>query len=283
MNEAAQGYTQPQEFLEESEALYGVVADLREADFERATRFKQWTINQILTHLHLWNRAAEQVLTDEDAVVRLMSDFIALGNPELLRDYEQRQLGGLRGTALRQAWRAQFINTACSFAAVDPKRRTPWYGPPLSARSNITARLMETWAHGQAVYDLLALERGDTDRIRSVALLGVNTFEWSFKVRGLTVPEVRPWVDLRLPSSASLTWGEPSAIEVIRGSATEFCQVVTQVRNAADTGLQVLGATATRWMSIAQAFAGVPHPPPAPGTRFREPNADWRKAPGEKL
>ncbi len=280
MSLPAQGYTQPQEFLEESEALHAILADLREADFDCPTRFKQWTINQILSHLHLWNRAAEQVLTDEDAVVRLVGDFIALGNPQLLRDYEQRQLGGLRGVALREAWRAQFISTARSFAAVDPRRRTKWYGPELSARSNITARLMETWAHGQALYDLLALERTDTDRIRSVALLGVNTFDWSFKVRGLPVPEVKPWVDLRLPSGAPWTWGDPGASDVIRGSATEFCQVVTQVRNVADTRLQVVGETATRWMGIAQAFAGVSHPPPAPGTRFREPNADWRTAPG---
>jgi len=39
----------------------------------------------------------------------------------------------------------------------------------MSVRSSITARLMETWAHGQAIYDALGVERRDEDRIRNVA------------------------------------------------------------------------------------------------------------------
>ena len=58
--------------------------------------------------------------------------------------------------------------------------------------------------------------------------------------------------------------------QLIEGSATEFCQVVTQVRNIADTRLKVAGEAATRWMAIAQCFAGPPETPPAPGSRFRE-------------
>lgn len=279
MSAPAPVYPEPQDFLEESEALYRIVSDLREADFEHPTRFKQWTVTEILAHLHLWNRAAEQALADGSAVDRLVRGFLALGDPDRLREYEREQLGGLSGTALREAWRAQFTSTARSYAGVDPKRRTPWYGPDMSARSNITARLMETWAHGQAIYDLLALERIDTDRIRGIAQLGVNTFAWSFQVRQLPVPDELPWVDLKLPSGAPWSRGEPGAANVVRGSATEFCQVVTQVRNVADTQLQVQGKVASQWMATAQCFAGVPHPPPAPGTRFREPDANWRRAP----
>ena len=32
---------------------------------------------------------------------------------------------------------------------------SPWYGPSMSARSFVTARLMETWAHGMDVADAL--------------------------------------------------------------------------------------------------------------------------------
>jgi len=42
--------------------------------------------------------------------------------------------------------------------------RLPWYGPSMSAKSFLTARLMETWAHGQDVVDALrsrADRRGD--------------------------------------------------------------------------------------------------------------------------
>ena len=61
--------------------------------------------------------------------------------------------------------------------------------------------------------------------------------------------------------------GEPSEEESIRGYAVDFCHVVTQGRNVQDTALEVRGAVATRWMSIAQCFAGGAVDPPAPGTR----------------
>jgi uncharacterized protein (TIGR03084 family) len=136
--------------------------------------------------------------------------------------------------------------------------------------SSITARLMETWAHGQAIYDLLGHQRKDTDRIRNVAVIGINTFGWTFANRGLPVPAQRPYVRLAAPSGATWEWGEPDSASGVDGRAVEFCQVVTQVRNIADTGLKVVGETAASWMSIAQCFAGPPESPPAPGTRFRQ-------------
>ena len=33
-----------------------------------------------------------------------------------------------------------------------------WFGPDMSVLSSISARLMETWAHDQAVYDLNAMQ-----------------------------------------------------------------------------------------------------------------------------
>jgi uncharacterized protein (TIGR03084 family) len=81
------------------------------------------------------------------------------------------------------------------------------------------------------------------------------------------VPDTLPCVCLTAPSGARWTWHEPAHGEAITGSATAFCQVVTQTRNVADTDLVVVGETANRWMAIAQCFAGPPVDPPAPGTR----------------
>ena len=147
--------------------------------------------------------------------------------------------------------------------------RVKWAGPDMSVRSSLTARLMETWAHGQEIYDLLGVERQDKDRIQGVAVLGVNTFGWTFVNRGLDVPEDVPYVRLTAPSGAVWEWNEPNENNRVQGSATEFCQVVAQTRNIADTQLDVVGETATRWMAMAQCFAGAPEDPPAPGTRFR--------------
>ena len=53
----------------------------------------------------------------------------------------------------------------------------------------------------------------------------------------------------------------------VEGAAVDFCKVVTQTRNVADTALRVSGPVAADWMTIVQCFAGPPEDPPAPGTR----------------
>jgi uncharacterized protein (TIGR03084 family) len=126
---------------------------------------------------------------------------------------------------------------------------------------------METWAHGQEVYDLKRVERTPTDRIRHIFTLGVKTFGWTFVNRRLELPGPPPRVRLVAPSGAIWEWNETSGSGRVEGRAVEFCQVVTQVRNVADTQLEVEGDVATRWMSIAQCFAGGPVDPPKPGER----------------
>lgn len=256
---------QARDFREESETLHAVVADLPEADFDRPTQFKGWTINDVLGHLHFWNVAADRSLTDERAFDRMLAPVMARLGKRGLRQAEDEWLGGLRGHALREAWRAHYLDMAARWAEADPRARVKWAGPSMSARSSISARIMETWAHGQEVFDLLGLERKETDRIRNVVVLGVNAYGWSFRVRGEEPPAPMPRLRLTAPSGAVWEFGEGP--DLIEGSAVEFCQVVTQTRNVADTALRVVGSTAERWMRTAQCFAGPPETPPAPGTR----------------
>jgi uncharacterized protein (TIGR03084 family) len=82
-----------------------------------------------------------------------------------------------------------------------------------------------------------------------------------------------PKLRLFAPSGAVWEYGEPSESGMISGSATEFCQVVTQCRNIADTALEVTGEVAHQWMRIAQCFAGPPQDPPTKGSRHCADNA----------
>ena len=54
------------------------------------------------------------------------------------------------------------------------------------------------------------------------------------------------------------------------GTALDFCLVVTQRRHPSGTTLSVTGDVAARWMTLAQAFAGVPGPGREPLTSTRE-------------
>ena len=130
-----------------------------------------------------------------------------------------------------------------------------------------TARYMETWAHGQEVYDLVGASRTHTDRIKNITTIGIKTFGWTFVNRKLEIPGPPPYVRLVAPSGEVWEWNDPNETEYVRGDAVEFCHVVTQGRNVADTKLEVGGPVATQWMSIAQCFAGGPVDPPKPGSR----------------
>jgi uncharacterized protein (TIGR03084 family) len=127
---------------------------------------------------------------------------------------------------------------------------------------------MECWAHGQAVFDLLGVERSESDRLRNIAIMGINTFAWSFVNRGLPIPELQPHVRLQTPAGGIWEWNKADSQNSIEGSAVDFCRVVTQTRNVLDTSLQVRGEVAGQWMSFAQCFAGAPHEPPSPGSRY---------------
>lgn len=258
---------QAEDFRAESKALFALLDGTDASGFDEPTQFKEWTINAVLQHLFFWNQMAGLQLTDEAELTRRLS--AVLSHDGGMRGFEAAHFGGLGGRDLLEQWSADVDATADLFADADPKARLKWAGPDMSARSSITARLMETWAHGQEVFDHLGVERQNEDRIQNIVVLGVNTFGWTYKTRKETPPGPMPYLELTAPSGATWTYGDDNPSERITGPAEAFCQVVTQTRNVADTALTVVGSTATDWMSKAQCFAGPPETPPAPGVRFR--------------
>jgi uncharacterized protein (TIGR03084 family) len=259
---------QAEDFRLESRVLAEILAPLSDADFDRQTLFKGWSINDVIGHLHMFNVAALRTLEDRAAFTAFFAPIkagLAAGRSLLQTQYPW--LDGLRGRALFETWRETAGQVADAYAAADPKQRLAWAGPDMSALSSITARQMETWAHGQEVFDALGQLRSESDRIRNIAHLGVATHGWSFMNRGRPVPDPAPFVQLRGPSGAQWQWNTPQADNAVRGSAVEFARVVTQTRNIADTKLRIRGAAARRWMETAQCFAGPPEDPPRQASR----------------
>ena len=257
---------QPGNFLEECKGVRALLDGRSEEDFERVTLFKGWTIADVIRHLYVWDTAARLTVEDSAAFEEFFRPVPGYYEGDRIRDFE-REKAPFEGRALFERWWDNARETAALYARTDPKLRLKWGGPPLSARSCITSRLMETWSHTQAVYDELGLVRADGDWIRNVAQIGMQTFGWTFANRGIEPPGPVPSVVLTAPSGAEWRWDNPDSPDRISGSATEFCQVVAQTRNIADTRLRVEGSVATAWMAIAQCFAGAPADPPPPGAR----------------
>ena len=252
----------------EGDELFTVLDNMDTGYWTQQSTFKNWTVWDVVAHLHFSDHMALTSLSSADAFKALMKDLIAkrsgrnYTNEWLVRDGQ-----AMTGPDLLINWRTMFLQLCDALEQADPSERFVWAGPGMKARMFATARQMETWAHGWEIYDLMNMPRQHTDRIKNIATIGVRTYAWTFTNRKIEVPTDAPFVKLQAPSGAIWEFNDPASPHKVEGDAVEFCQVVTQVRNVADTQLQLSGDNAIAWMEIAQCFAGPPEEPPVPGSR----------------
>jgi uncharacterized protein (TIGR03084 family) len=228
-----------------------IVSNLSDTDWGTQTPSPGWAIRDQISHLWFFDQRALMALTDADAFAADTQWLMANGGTDASIEPGR----SIEPAELLARWRADRERLVKTATSLDPSARVPWYGPPMAARSFITARLMETWAHGQDIVDALEVVRHPTARLRHVAHLGVRTRPFSYMLHDMTMPEADVAVRLTGPDDELWQWGE-SADNTVSGTALDFCLVITQRRHAADTGLEIVGDAAQEWMSIAQAFAG---------------------------
>jgi uncharacterized protein (TIGR03084 family) len=209
-----------------------------------------------VSHLAFFDDAAIKSATDPEGFAADLDSAAAdglLSPDDIAARY--RSMGGGDVLGWFDASRRRLIEV---FAELDPATRLPWYGPAMSAASSLTARIMETWAHGQDVADGLGADRPASPRLRHVAHIGVRALPWSFAVHGLDVPAEPVRVEIAAPGGETWAWGPADAVNRVTGPALDFCLLVTQRRHREDTAILAEGEVASRWLDIAQAFAGPP-------------------------
>jgi uncharacterized protein (TIGR03084 family) len=244
------------DLVAEQDALDTIVASLAAEQWGSPTPSPGWNVADQIGHLTYFDGSAAMALTDPDAFQAHRGELLAaFANADAV---ETMTLGRFRAMApdeLLATWRRGRAELAAAAAAAHDAR-IEWYGPSMSKRSFLTARLMEAWAHGQDVVDAVGAERPATDRLRHVAQIGVITRGWSYRNRGRAVPDGDVRIELVAPSGDAWTWGDADAPDTVTGPAEDFCLVVTQRRHVDDTRLVTNGALAREWMECAQAFAG---------------------------
>ena len=152
---------------------------------------------------------------------------------------------------------------------LDPSTRVPWYGPDMTVASSITTRIMETWAHGQDCFDALGVEHEPSGTLYHVAFIGARALPNSYRANRREVPDTPVRVELAAPDGTTWVFGADDAQQVVRGTAMDFCLLVTQRRHRDDTDLVADGDVAAEWLTIAQAFAGPPGAGRQPGEFVR--------------
>jgi uncharacterized protein (TIGR03084 family) len=246
------------DLLDEQHALDTVVAGLSPEQWRRPTPSPRWAVTHQIAHLAYFDRAAAIAIADPDAFGPMVEELWGMAGQgeEAVDAYVLSAYLPLGPDELLERWRADRAALADASTGLEDDTRVPWYGPSMGAKSFLTARLMEVWAHGQDVVDAVGTSRPATDRLRHVAQLGFITRGWSYANRGLEAPATDVRVELTAPSGATWTFGPDEAAESIVGPAEDFCLVTTQRRHVDDTALSVTGPAAREWMSKAQAFAG---------------------------
>lgn len=247
----------------EHSGLANLVADIDEAGWRTTTPADGWDVADSVSHLHFFDIRAALAIRDADGFSRdtkeMMANFATGGDPSVAHG---RAVDGAR---LFADWKMQSAALIDAGRAADRSVRVPWYGPSMSLASFLTARLMETWAHGVDVADALGKPVVTSERLRHVCHIGLLARANSYRARNLPVPDADIALYLTAPDGSVWSWGNESAPESIRGTALDFALLVTQRRHVADTELVADGVLAREWTTIAQAFAG----PAGPGRQPR--------------
>jgi uncharacterized protein (TIGR03084 family) len=243
----------------ESDELDGLVAELPAAGWAQPTPAPGWTIAHQIAHLLWTDRVALLSVNDDAGFTEVLGS--AAADPIGFVDRGAEDIAAAAPAELLADWRRTRGQLHDALLTVSEGRKLPWFGPPMSAASMATARLMETWAHGLDVADALGVKRPATARLRSVAHIGVRTRDFAFAINGLAAPADPFRVELCAPDGSTWTWGPEDAAQRVSGSAEDFCMLVTQRRPRSALNVTADGADAEQWLGVAQAFAG----PPGPG------------------
>lgn len=160
--------------------------DPDDPSWDRATPAPGWSVRDQVSHLAFFDDAGRQALVDPLTFSAEAEQAMAQsGDPMQVHLGQGRQMDGAE---LLGWWDRAHAGMMRELSVADPASRVPWYGPPMGVMSFVSARLMETWAHGQDIADALGSPREPTDRLRHIAHLGVRARPFSYLVRGLEVP-----------------------------------------------------------------------------------------------
>lgn len=246
----------------ESDQLEGWVAGLDDDAWGTVTTPEGWTVTHQVGHL-MWTDRASLAAIDGGEEWELLL-HVAAQDPEGFIDNETARMAELPPESMLHHWRDSRRRLAEALAAVPDGQKITWFGPPMSATSMGTARLMETWAHSRDVAEAVGIVPPQDDRCKHVCHLGVRTRGFAYASRGLELPDVEVYVELVGPSGAVWTWGSPDAPERVTGSGYDFALLATRRRNVSDVDVRAEGEHAQEWLGIVQAFAGAPGNDPRP-------------------
>lgn len=235
----------------EHRELYDVVAAISPDDWLTPTPAWGWDVRDTIAHLADTDELAIGTATGGDYALNTVAAQTA--SAEDLTFQGVRRGRKLPGAEVAAWWARTSAAIRATLAALPADTRVPW-GIGMRTPSFVTARMMETWAHGLDVRAALGVPAPDSDRLAHVAWLSTRALPYAFTVAGREMPTAPLRVELVLPSGAMWTYGPEDAADRIAGSAGEYCRVFVQRRSRADTNLEIQGDAAEAAIAVARAY-----------------------------
>jgi uncharacterized protein (TIGR03083 family) len=259
------------DLVAEQQQLDQFLQTLRDRQWSTKTPAPGWTIQDQVSHLAYLESFAAEVL--DQGKTRVDEELKGFRDIDEWTEHGVEQGRGRRHQEIIEWWRfgrADVVEALSRMLATD---RVPWLYGDMSARSFATVRLMETWAHG---LDIKAAILGrmtplaeppddvdpeewddplaDTTRLRHIAMLGQKTLPFAFQQAGEDFPESGIRVEVMGPLYAAWRFGPEDTDQVIKGRAGDWCRLVVQRADLADTGLKAVGEDAEKALTLARAY-----------------------------
>lgn len=240
----------------EGAQLESWVSPLEAGQWSTPTPAEGWTIAHQIAHLAWTDETSVKAAFDPDAFAETIKAAVA--NPTGFVDVAAHEGAAVDPAELLARWQSSRRALVKALRDVPEGMKIPWYGPPMSPTSMATARLMETWAHAHDVAEALGIEPPRTDRAKHVAYLGVRTRDFAHQMRGENPPTEEFRVELTGPGGDEWAWGPEDAAQRVVGDGWDFALLATRRLHADDADVKATGKDAQHWLTIVQAFAGLP-------------------------
>ncbi len=235
----------------EQHDLERLLRTLDEDEWLMPTPAVGWDVRDQVSHLADTEEIAHDTMTGGQR--QLNKEALSFPSPEAFTESGCEKGRKMAGPEVLEWWVRGAARSREVLAAKDPKERIPW-GLGMSARSFVSARLMETWAHGLDVRAAVGAELNFTPRLKDVAFLIIRALPYAFRHAQREQPPGEMRVDLTFDGE---TWrfGPEDADSHITGEAQEFCRVGVQRMKRADaTTLKAEGELAEAALDVARAF-----------------------------
>jgi uncharacterized protein (TIGR03084 family) len=239
--------------------LYGVLCELEDDDWSRATPAAGWQVRDQVAHLAHTEELARDTATGGPASLDAEIARHGGNGQAMIDDGVARARNLVPSELLHWWWDAAAANRR-ALGSLDTSVRVPW-GLGMGWRAFVTARLMEHWAHGLDIRAAVGRPGVDTGRLRHVAWIATSALPYAFTVAGVQPPEERSLrVEVTPPPDALdgrelWTFGPSDATDRLRGPAGQWCRRAVQRATVAEVpDLRVEGPLAELALAHARAF-----------------------------